>query len=54
MVGAEVRVSQSQVDRARETIDRMQAMVDSGTLETLFRVTEVRLNTGLEDAMFQD
>jgi hypothetical protein len=36
----------------RPQIERMQGIVDTGTLETVFMVNDLRVNTGLSDALF--
>lgn len=40
------------MDRLRPQLERMQQIVDSGTLETVFEVESVEVNTGLPDSMF--
>jgi len=43
---------QMMMDRLRPQLERMQQIADTGTLETVFEVESVEVNTGLPDSMF--
>lgn len=40
------------MSRLRPQLDRMQLIVDNGTLEVLFEVESIEVNTGLSDSLF--